>query len=278
MLGTRAELKSETIKTMANCRLIVRYGAGVDNIDIHQATRQGILVANVPDYCVDEVSDHALAMLLAANRRLLQANQETLAGGWGTGVMQGAARLSRQSVGIVGFGRVGQEMARKVRPLVLDVMAYDPVVAPWLMEEAGVRAVDFSTLLAASDYISIHCPLTADTRHLFDRDALEKMKPSAWLINTARGEIVDEQALLDGLRQGEIAGAALDVFAQEPPDSQSPLLSMSNVLLTPHVAFYSIHAIEDLQRHAAEQVRAILSGSTPRWVMNQKNISKDNAT
>lgn len=274
LLGTRAALEAEVIQTMANCRLIVRYGAGVDNIDVLQATRQSIQVASVPDYCIEEVSDHTLALLLAAHRRLLPASRETRSGGWGTSVMQGVARLSLLSVGMVGFGRVGQEVARKVRPLVANVLAFDPLVAPGRIEAAGAQAVDFPTLLAAADFITLHCPLTPKTRHLFDGAALEQMKPSAWLINTARGEIIDERALLEALRQGQIAGAALDVFTQEPPDPGSPLLALDNVIATPHVAFYSVHAIEDLQRHAAEQVRDMLTGQTPRGLINEEGLSK----
>ncbi len=268
MLGTGAALRAETIRQMAACRLIVRYGVGVDNVDVAEATRRGITVANVPDYCVDEVSDHTVALLLAANRRLFAANKAALNGHWGTRVMQGAPRLAALSVGLVGFGRIGQEVARKVKPLVFGVLAYDPVMPPAEIEKAGVKAVDFNTLLQASDFVSIHCPLIKETQHLFNREAFEKMKPSAWLINTARGEIINEEALLEALQSEQIAGAALDVLAAEPPDPRAPLLGLRNLLLTPHVAFYSVHALWDLQRHAAEQVKAALTGGSPRWALN----------
>lgn len=268
LLGTRAELRANTIKKLENCRLIVRYGVGVDNIDIGEATNQGILVANVPDYCVEEVSVHTLALILAANRRLVSANKTAVSGEWKTGMMKGVSRLSSQTLGLVGFGRIGQSVAQKAKALVGEVIAYDPVFETGLIERSGVTPVNLSNLLRVSDYISIHCPLTTETHHLFNQDTLGRMKPSAWLINTARGEIIDETALLEALQQQKIGGAALDVLTQEPPEPSSPLLEMGNVILTPHVAYYSEDAIEDLQRNAAKQVRDVIMDLSPKWVIN----------
>lgn len=267
LLGTRAELKAPVIKKMKNCGLIVRYGVGLDNVDVNQAVEQKILVANVPDYCVDEVSDHTLAMIMAINRRLLVSNKEVLSGGWGTEVMKGVERLATQTIGLIGFGRIGQAVARKALPLVKKVLAFDPEVESAVMKRIGAESSNFLKVVRSSDYISIHSPLMPETRNLFNQNIFSEMKPTAWIINTARGEILDEEALLDSLRQGAIGGAALDVLSSEPPDPNSPLLKLDNVLVTPHVGFYSKNALEDLQRNAAEQVLMFLSGKKPRWLL-----------
>jgi D-3-phosphoglycerate dehydrogenase len=268
MLGTRAELDAARIDMAGNCRVIVRYGVGVDNVDVAAAARRGIAVANVPDYCVEEVSDHALALLLAANRRLIDAALSARNGVWGTGMMKGTERLSTQTVGIVGFGRIAQAFAHKVKALVDRVIAYDPWVSPYDMSTQAVEAVTLGELLHDSDYVSIHCPLTIETRHLFNETTLNQMKPSAWLVNTARGEIIDEAALAWAVENHLIGGAALDVLGQEPPAPDFRLLSLSNIIITPHVGYYSQRAIEDLQRGAALQVREVLTGGSPKWHVN----------
>jgi D-3-phosphoglycerate dehydrogenase len=171
-------------------------------------------------------------------------------------------------VGILGFGRIGQEIARKLRPMVARVMVHDPFVPAEEVLESGAVPADFPSLLEVSDYVTINCPLTPETHHLIDAKALAKMKPTAWLINTARGEIVQEQDLVEALESGRIQGAALDVLADEPPSPGSPLLRLPNVIVTPHVAWYSRHAVEDLQRLAAEQARRVLTGGLLQSVVN----------
>jgi D-3-phosphoglycerate dehydrogenase len=268
LLGTSGRLDATTIETMSACRGIVRYGVGVDNIAVGQATALGIPVINVPEYCVEEVSDHTVALILAAGRRLLPGCEAAREGRWGSSFMAGTARLSTRTVGILGFGRIGQEVARKVRPMVARVMVHDPFVpAEDVLERGGIPA-DFETLLETSDFVTINCPLTPETHHIIDAQALVKMKPTAWLINTARGEIVQEQDLVEALESGRIQGAALDVLTDEPPAPGSPLLRMPNVILTPHVAWYSRHAVEDLQRLAAEQALRVLTGGPLQWVVN----------
>lgn len=268
MLGTGGTLDATTIHSMSACRGIVRYGVGVDNIDVEQATAQGIPVINVPEYCVEEVSDHTVALILAASRRLLPGHEAARQGRWGPGLMAGTARLATQTVGILGFGRIGQEVARKVRPMVDRVMVHDPFVPAEDVLERGCVPADFETLLEASDFVTLNCPLTPETHNIIDATALAKMKPTAWLINTARGEIVQEQDLVEALESGRIQGAALDVLADEPPAPGSPLLRMPDVILTPHVAWYSRHAVEDLQRLAAEQAQRVLTGRPLQWVLN----------
>ncbi len=269
MLGTGGKLDARTIVSMSVCRGIVRYGVGVDNIDVGQASSQGIPVINIPEYCIEEVSDHTVAFILAANRRLLSGHEAARQGIWGPGLMAGTARLATQTVGILGFGRIGQEVARKVLPMVARVMVHDPFVPAEDVRQGGCVPADFESLLGSSDFVTINCPLTPSTRHMIDGRALAMMKPAAWLINTARGEIIQEEDLVEALEAGRIQGAALDVLADEPPAPDSPLLRMANVIVTPHVAWCSRHAVEDLQRLAAEQALRVLTGKPLQWVVNR---------
>lgn len=268
MLGTRARLDAGTIATLSRCRAIIRYGIGVDNIAVDQATAQGIPVINIPEYCIHEVSDHTVALVLAVARRLIPAHEAVTEGRWGPAIMHGTPRLATLTVGIVGFGRIGQQVARKIRPMVDRVLVYDPFVPTEHMRQHGVQACDLAEVLGEADVLSINCPLTDGTRHLINAETLARMKPTAWLINTSRGEIIAEQDLVEALRLGRIQGAALDVLADEPPAPDSALLAMPNVLVTPHVAWYSEDAVQDLQRLAAEQALRILSGEQPQWVVN----------
>lgn len=268
MLGTRAKLDADSIARMPHCRAIIRYGIGVDNIAVDQATVQGIPVINIPEYCIHEVSDHTVALILAVNRRLIPAHEAIRRGAWGSAIMVGTPRLATLTVGIVGFGRIGQLVARKLRPLVGQVLVYDPFIPDERVREHDVVPSDLGGMLGAADIVTINCPLTPQTRHLFNAETLAQMKPTAWLINTARGEILNEEDLVEALEQGHIQGVALDVLANEPPDPDSPLLGRPNVLVTPHVAWYSEDAVHDLQRLAAEQARRVLSGEQPQWVVN----------
>lgn len=273
MLGTRGRLEADTIATMSNCRAIVRYGVGVDNVAVDQATAQGIAVIRIPEYCIDEVSDHTVALILAASRRLLPGYEAARRSEWGAHIMKGTARLGTQTLGIVGFGRIGQEVARKMLPLVARVLAFDPYVPDAQVLDRGAIPADLDGLLSESDFVAVNCPLTKATRHLFNAETLAKMKPTAWLINTARGEILKEDDLIEALESGQIQGVALDVLAEEPPAPDSPLLRMPNAIVTPHVAWYSEDALRDLQRLAAEQARRVLTGETPQGVVNPRAMS-----
>jgi D-3-phosphoglycerate dehydrogenase len=272
LLGTRSRLDAAAIRAMSNCRAVIRYGIGVDNVAVDQATAQGIPVVNVPEYCISEVSDHALALILAANRRLIASHQAARSGEWGAQLMQGSLRLATLTVGIVGFGRIGQEVARKLMPLVACVLVYDPLVPDEEVRCKGGVPAHFDRLLGSSDFVTINCPLTPQTRHMFKADTFARMKPTAWLVNTARGEIIQEDDLLAALRLGQIQGAALDVLTEEPPPPESPLLHMPNVIVTPHAAWYSEDAVQDLQRLAAEQARRVLSGEPAQWVVNAQRL------
>lgn len=223
LLVTYAQVTAEIIHPLERCRVISRTGIGVDNVDIEAATQKGIVVTRVPDYCIDEVSDHALGLLFALARRIPQANSAVHAGQWSVDLVIPLHRLRGQTLGLAGFGQIPRVLAPKAQALGLSVIAYDPYVPEEAMAALGVRKVDFDQLLEESDHISVHAPLTPETHHMFNRAALQKMKSGAVLVNTARGPLVDTEALVDALEAGELAGAALDVLEQEPPPTGSRL-------------------------------------------------------
>ena len=272
LLVTYAKITAEMIGQMTRCRIISRFGIGVDNVDLPTATAAGIVVTKVPDYCIDEVSDHALAFVLALARKIPFANAQVHAGRWEMPAVVPIHRLRGSVLGLVGFGRIPQLVAPKAMSFGFKVVAYDPYVASEIFTRAGVESVDFARLLDASDFISIHSPLLAETRNLFNADAFRRMKPTAYLVNTARGPIVDEAALAEALDAGQLAGAALDVMPQEPP-SGSPLLGRANVILTPHISFYSEESLVELQTKAAEEVLAVLTGKAPRNPVNPEVLA-----
>jgi D-3-phosphoglycerate dehydrogenase len=253
------------LTTLARCRVIARYGVGVDTVDLDAATARGIVVANVPDYGTDEVSNHAIGMILALHRQLLGYDRAVRAGRWDFQTGAPIARLTGLTLGIVGFGRIGSAVARKLRPFGLACLATDPYVADipdW------VERVPLPTLLARADVVTLHCPLTAETRHLIDATALARMKPSAVLVNTARGAVVDPVALTAALEAGRLRGAGLDVLEEEPLPAGGPLARLDNVILSPHAAFYSEGSLVELKRKAAEAVVDVLEGRQPRSVVN----------
>jgi D-3-phosphoglycerate dehydrogenase len=273
VIVTYAKLSADTIRQLTRCRIIARFGIGVDNIDIAAATSAGILVTNVPDYCIDEVSDHALALLLALARKIPFANARTHAGGWETSAVAPIHRLRGSVLGLVGFGRIPQLVAPKAQAFGFKVVTYDPYIPQEVLARAGVQGVDFAELLRISDYISVHAPLTEKTHHLFNAGTLSQMRPTAYLINTARGPLVDEEALARALDAGQLAGAALDVLSQEPP-SGSPLLGHDKVILTPHMSYYSVESLVDLQTKGAEEVVRALTGEPPRNPVNPEVLKQ----
>lgn len=262
------EVRAHLIDRMERCRIISRLGTGLDTIDIEAATQRGILVTYVPDYSIDEVSTHAITLLLAQARRLPALLNLTRQGRWNGSAVGPIQRLKDQTLGVVGFGRIGQAAAAKGRGLGLEVIVHDPYLENQVIEAAGFRAVAWETLLRDSDYISLHTPLTETTRHLINAEALALMKPAAYLINTARGPLIDEDALLKAVQAGQIAGAALDVLAAEPPPADHPLLHEEKIIVTPHFAFYSEAARYDLRMRGAEEVVRALTGVSPRSPVN----------
>jgi D-3-phosphoglycerate dehydrogenase / 2-oxoglutarate reductase len=271
LLVTYAKITAEMIRQMTRCRIISRFGIGVDNVDIPAATERGIVVTKVPDYCIDEVSDHALGLLLALVRKIPFSSAQVHAGKWAMSAVVPIHRLRGSVLGLVGFGRIPQLVAPKAKAFGVRVVAFDPFVPPEVFTRADVERVDFSQLLKISDYVSIHSPLLPETRNLFNDEAFRQMKPTAYLINTARGPIVDEAALARALDAGELAGAALDVMPQEPP-VDSPLLGRDSVIITPHTSFYSEESLVDLQVKAAEEVVRVLGGQAPRNPVNPEAV------
>jgi D-3-phosphoglycerate dehydrogenase / 2-oxoglutarate reductase len=273
LLATYAKITADMIPQMKRCRIISRFGIGVDNVDVAAATKAGIVVTKVPDYCIDEVSDHTMALLLALVRKIPFSNSRTHAGRWEMPAVVPIHRLRGSVLGLVGFGRIPQLVAPKAQAFGLRVVAYDPYIAPDVLAGAGVEKVEFDELVKVSDYISIHSPLVPETRHLFNADVFRRMKPTAYLVNTARGPIVDEAALAQALDAKQLAGAALDVLSEEPPNG-SPLFGRDNVIVTPHTSFYSVESLVDLQVKAAEEVVRVFKGEMPRNPVNPEALRR----
>jgi D-3-phosphoglycerate dehydrogenase len=263
ILVTYAKLPGELLRQLRRCKVIGRFGLGVDNIDIKTAAELGIVVTYVPDYCMHEVSDHAMALLLALARKIPFSNQLVQAGRWEMPAVAPLRRLAGQVLGLIGFGNIPRALAPKAKAFGFEVIAHDPYAGSEAFAACGVEAVSLETLLARSDVISVHAPLTPATRGLIDALAFARMKKGALIVNTARGPLIDEPALLAALDSGHLGGAALDVVATEPLPKDSALLGRPNVILTPHTAFYSVEALDELQTKCAADVARVLSGKPP---------------
>jgi D-3-phosphoglycerate dehydrogenase len=268
ILVREAPISKWVIESLDRCKIIARYGVGIDNIDLATARQKGVYVSIVPDYGTEDVSDHAAALLLACIRTLLVRDRNLRTGIFETDIRGEIHRTTGKTLGIVGYGKIGRAFHRKWKGFLPEhVYVYDPFVPAELIQKNGAEKVDLDTLLTRSDYITLHVPLTDKTRHLIDDSALRKMKPTAILVNTARGAVIDERALVKALQQGRILGAGLDVFEKEPLAKDHPLVGMSNVVLTSHVAWYSRESTKDLQTRAAQEILRVLSGNRPVcWV------------
>ncbi|MBC8078283.1 MAG: C-terminal binding protein [Chloroflexales bacterium] len=269
LLVTIHRVSAELIATLERCRIISRSGTGLDAIDIPAATAKGIWVAYVPDYSIDEVSSHAVGLLLAHARGIPWLVESTRAGSWTHQLIAPRRRLRGQTLGLLGFGRIGQAVAVKARGLGLEIIAHDPFLDDQAISALGARPVDRETLLRESDYLSLHVPLTDANRQFIDAQALALMKPTAFVINTARGGLIDEDALLHAVKSGQIAGAGLDVLSVEPPPADHPLLHEPRILITPHTGWYSEDSSYDVRVRAAEEVVRVLRGERPRCPVNQ---------
>lgn len=258
-----SDINAEVISHMKQARMIIKYGIGVNNIDCEAAAKKGIYVCNVPDYGVEEVSDHAVAMILALGRKLPILTDAFRNGDWGYRSVVPLYRLRECTVGLVGFGRIPQLVAGKLKGFGIRILAFDPYISEQMAEEAGVMLAEMDQIIKESDFISVHCPLTKDTYHIIGKEEFHKMKSTAYIINTARGGIIDEAALIEALKANEIAGAGIDVFEQEPAGPDNELLHFPNVIATPHSAWYSEVAIAALQRKVAEEVVNVLQGNHP---------------
>jgi D-3-phosphoglycerate dehydrogenase len=257
---TYAKITREIITQLTKCKAIGRFGLGVDNIDLVAAKEKGIAVNYVPDYCIREVSDHAMALLLSLIRKIPLSNKLVQAGRWEMPAVVPIRRLEATVLGLWGFGNIPRLVAPKAKAFGMKVIAYDPFAKDELFARGGVERVDLDALLSRSDYISVHAPLTPQTRGVVNADAFGKMKKGVLIVNTARGPLIDEPALIAALDSGQVGGAALDVVATEPLAKDSPLLGRDNVIVTPHTAFYSIEALDELQSKCASDVARVLSG------------------
>jgi D-3-phosphoglycerate dehydrogenase len=260
ILVTYAKLTRELLMQLTKCKAIGRFGLGVDNIDLPAAKEKGIQVNYVPDYCIREVSDHAMALLLALIRKIPLSNKLVQGGRWEMPAVVPIRRIEGTVLGLIGFGHIPRLVAPKAQAFGIKVIAYDPFAKPEVFKAAKVESVDFDTLLKTSDYVSVHAPLLPATRGMMNADAFAKMKKGAYLVNTARGPLIDEPALIAALDAGQLGGAGLDVVAAEPLAKDSKLLGRDNVIISPHTGFYSIEALNELQTKCAADVARVLSG------------------
>jgi D-3-phosphoglycerate dehydrogenase / 2-oxoglutarate reductase len=271
LLVQYAPITADVLRALPRLKAISRYGIGVDMIDISAATQNKILVCSVPGYCVKEVATHALAIILYWARRLSTYQQDVRNKRWNLNALDDAHRIHRldvQTLGLVGAGRIAQELAKMASFLGMKIVYYDPYIKTDPIQE--MQAVSFEELITTSDFISIHCPLTQESRGLFDEPIFKAMKSSAVLVNTARGAVVNNSALEKALRYGWIAGAGVDNLEQEPPDWNDPLLTLQNLLVTPHVAFYSEESLSDLQRLTAKAIADLFSCNMPEGLLNSE--------
>jgi len=271
LLVQYAKITRRVISGLKRARVIVRYGVGYDNVDVAAATERGIYVAHVTGYCDTEVADHTMALTLCLARKVALADASVRSGRWDWRALREVHRLRGTAAGVIGLGSIGREVARRLAAFGLRVTGYDPYVSGGSLEGLGVEPVDLPALLRHSDIVTIHVPLTEETRHLIGEEELRSMKPSALLINTSRGPVVDEEALGRALKSGRIGAAALDVFEEEPLPPESPLRGLGNVILTPHMAWYSEESLRELQERAAQEVREVLEfGRPPRNVVPEQ--------
>lgn len=268
LLVQYAHITSRVMDHMQRCRAIVRYGVGLDCIDLEAATKHGIMVANIPDYGLEDIADHAIALMLTSARKITQLNEYIHQGQWDYKLAKPLFRLRGKTLGLVGFGRIARMVASKAKAFGMQVIAYDPYVDTKVAESNQVKLVDWETVLSSADILSLHIPVTEQTVHLINAKALAKMKNNCLLVNTARGALVDEDALIQALRTDKIAGAALDVCEKEPIDPDNELLTLPNVIITPHSAWYTEEAQESLQQQAAQEIVRVLRGERPLNLAN----------
>ena len=269
-----AKVTGNVLRAATKCIAACRFGIGVDNIDIPAATAAGIVVTNVPDYCMDEVGDHALGMILALNRRFGPHDRAVKAGGWsGVTLDRPMHRTRGATLGIVGLGRIGRSIAAKARGFGMRLVACDPLLAPGETVD-GVEIASFEEVLRRAEFVTVHTPLTPETEGLIGERELALMKPGAIIVNCARGGIIDEAALARALARGHLAGAGLDVLGAAPPSPDHPLLGLENVIVTPHTAFFSQASTAELERRTAEEAVRVLNGERPQHLVNPEVLGR----
>jgi D-3-phosphoglycerate dehydrogenase len=266
ILCRRLEITAAMIQGFSHCKILVRYGVGTDNVDVAAATAAGIIVGHVPSYCIDEVSTHAIALLLACVRKLVATHEKVQRGAWDVHRSDPTNRLAGRTLGLIGLGKIGSAVARKLRGWDLHILATDPYIEPERAQSLGVELIPLETLFLKSDYISLHCPLLPETHHLVNRESLALVRPG--------GSVVDTSALLQALDEDRLAGAGLDVFEEEPLPSNSPLRRHLGVVLTDHTAWYSEESQAQLQRIAAEEVVRVCTGGLPLSIANPEVLHR----
>lgn len=267
VLGRR--ITSELINSMDRCRIIQNFSVGYDCVDLAAATVKGIIVSNVPAYCTDEVANHAITLLFSAARKIVLSASRTAKGLWDCKFARPIHNFRNRNLGIIGLGKIGRNIVSKAKGFGMNVLAFDPYVADDIFSLLGVeRKYELDGLLAAADYVSIHAPLTQETSHLIDERAFGLMKEGAILINTARGEIVDEKALYEAAAEGIIGGAGLDVLEDEPPSEDNPLFALDNITVTPHIAWYSEESFSKCMVQGMDEVISVLDGMRPKFIVN----------
>lgn len=274
ILNADFRLTAPLIATLRRCRIISRFGTGVDNIDVEAATARGILVANVPEFCTEEVANRTLTLLLACACQLPRLDRRVREGKWRSPEISDTVQIEGQTLGLVGFGKIARAVARRARTLGLKLLAYDPYLSPSAFVAEGATPLGLEALLTNSDFISLHAPLTCETHHLINATTLLLVKPTAILINCARGALIDEQAMVTALGEHKLAGVGLDVLEEEPPAPDNPLLKMEQVILTPHSAALTNLALQRVRRAAVDAVVRVLSGEPPLHVVNPSVLRK----
>jgi D-3-phosphoglycerate dehydrogenase len=269
VFGSHRCLSADNLDVLARCGAIIRTGSGTDNIPVAEATARGILVANTPDALTEAVSDHAIGLLFAVIRQIAIQDAAVRRGVWDRTVAWPNWHLHGQTLGLVGFGRIPRLVARKLSGFELSMLAFDPYADGSEFDRLHVRSVDLDALLQESDFVSVHCPLTPATFHLFDAQRLQRMRPHAVLVNTSRGPVIDEQALVRALREGWIGGAGLDVLEQEPPAPDNPLFALPNAVITPHIAGYSDEYLDRSWQFSVQTALDLASGKWPRSCVNR---------
>ena len=265
-LYSGAQINREIIDNMQRCRLICRYGIGYDDIDFKRAAERGIMVCNAPNYGVIDVAEHAVALLLACSKRLIYMNDRVRDKSWT--IVGSSSRMANKTIGFIGFGKIARCVCTRTNALGMKPIVYDPYIKGECLEEFGAESVCLETLLQTADYITIHSPLNAETRHMLGMNEFLKMKRTAYLVNTSRGGLINEPELVDALQNGVIAGAGLDVFEEESAKLDSRLLSMKNVTLTPHVAWNTAEAAGALHKEVTDNVIRYLNGEKPLNIVN----------
>ena len=269
VIANLVPITKKVIDNMTRCKIISRYGVGFDSVDIQAATDKGIIVANVPDYCPEDVSDQAMAMLMACIRKVVVRTKKISLGKWNIGEDEKVYRMIGKTVGIIGFGRIGKVFFRKLQGFNLsEYLVYDPYFSQETADEYGIKLVSMEQLLSQSDYISVHSPLNDETENMLSHNEFSQMKENAIIINTARGPIIDEEALLDALKTGKINSAGIDVFSNEPIKLNSELLSLDNIVLSDHHAWYSEESYVELKTKAALNVKNYLKDKKAPYAVN----------